>query len=204
MTTTNQQLSLGQVQYRAINALYSSRNYKQAGITLRRAKGMTTALFEGQEILKLAGIFSRELFGIALKAQVDQYQIAVMLEVDKVLRKKLVVPADHQYAQNIDNTTRFPMFIHSNHSAYVRHDSHDHNRADQVHAEFRIFMDEPRATLWLSYGPQINFSAVNLLDGRAVHLKADTYAELAEQIVARFAEGMKNLEALKATAAAAA
>lgn len=204
MITTDPKFALGQAQHNALDALYSARNYKQAGITLRRSKGRTTACFEGHEILTLCGTFTREEFGMALKSKVDQYHIEAMLEVDAVLRRNLVVPTGHSYRQEIDHSTRFGMLITSNHSAFIRHDSGDLYNPDQVACEFRVFMDEPRAMLFLEYGPQLNFQAKPLLGNRCIQIKAATYAELAEVMIARFAEGMANLETLKATAADAA
>lgn len=204
MTTTDPKFALGQAQHKALDALYGARSYKQAGITLRRSKGKTTAFFEGVEILSLCGSFSREEFGMALKAKVDQFHIEAMLEVDAVLRQKLVVPAGHSYRQDIDHSTRFGLLITSNHSAFIRHDSGDLYYPDQVACEFRVFMDEPRAMLFLEYGPKLNFQSKPLLGNRCIQIKAGTYAELAEQLVARFAEGMANLELLKANIAAAA
>src|SRR3546814_20898149 len=71
-------------------------------------------------------------------------------------------------------------------SIYIGNPSVDMYDDTQIAAEFRIFFDKPRATVWISQGPQHSFESTSLLtEGRSAFLYADTYAQLADKVRAR-------------------
>lgn len=103
--------------------------------------------------------------------------------IDQRLRRDLVVPDGHVYLFGVEaQLTRKHGGPGESVSAFLRLAHPNPWEAAQIAAEFRVFLDRPRAKVWISRGPRGFAKATPLLHG--VALDADDYPTLAEQIPA--------------------
>lgn len=61
----------------------------------------------------------------------------------------------------------------------------DESDPKQYKVEVRVFLDTPRAVLWVNKGLPVNFQAKSLLEDKEPFVYADTYADLFTEIEAR-------------------
>lgn len=104
--------------------------------------------------------------------------------VDTRLRPHLVVPDGHAYLFGVDyEISRWQGGPGHSVSAYVRPTAPYKKVPAQLHAEFRVFLDAPRAQVWISLGPRFFDQHTPLLQGETLY--AADYEALAEEILTR-------------------
>lgn len=97
------------------------------------------------------------------------------------LAGKIPLPPGHDLQLDVRHETTWLLGGPSTSvSAYVRHSPMDFAEPQQIHAEFRVFLDTPRACLWVNKGPQFAGQSVDLLAGSNRHLRAESYEALVE------------------------
>lgn len=195
--TAQTELARGMAQQNALSAMRNGLQYGQAGIRLERSAGVTDAFFNGQHILQIEGRFSRETFGLALKAHVDKHHVQVMSIIDTDLHSQLEIPEEHSYRKEIDSTSKFGLLITNNRSSWINKVGASCDDKDQLDVEFRVFMDEPRALVFMSYGPRWAFQGKGLLEGRSQWVKADNYFDLAIKIKDVYLRGLAAIPAAR-------
>ncbi|PKM47022.1 MAG: hypothetical protein CVV05_00975 [Gammaproteobacteria bacterium HGW-Gammaproteobacteria-1] len=116
------------------------------------------------------------------------------------LLKGLPIPAGHQAHFDRDYARRWNMRLSGAHgadispvssrpadsiSSYIRRTPADEADARQYHAEIRVFLDRPRAVLWVDKGIPVKFQAKTLFEGDESFVYADNYKALFAVIEAR-------------------
>ena len=195
--TTQTELARGMAQQNALSAMRRGLQYSQAGIKLERSAGVTDAFFNGQHILQIEGRFSRETFGLALKAHVDMHHVQVMSIIDTNLQSVLELPVEHSYRNEIGATSKFGLLITNHRSSWINKVGAGCDDRDQMDVEFRVFMDEPRALVFMSYGPRWAFQGKGLLEGRSRWVKADSYFDLTIKIKDVYLQGLAAIPAAR-------
>lgn len=177
----------------AISGENLRRSYEKSGITMCHASGAVVVAHRGVPVATMAGRFSRrELFDKMIKWLHDQgARIAqTMLEA----WGNLPIPPGHEVVADIPSELRWILAIRSNKvSVSVRPLRVRAVDQARVHAEFRVFLDEPRAILFIDREGG-SAGRADLLEGKERHVRAATYEELAVLIAQRFARAIQRVD----------
>ncbi|MEY2161377.1 hypothetical protein [Rhodanobacter sp. FW106-PBR-LB-2-11] len=177
----------------AISGENLRRSYERSGITLCHASGAVVVAHRGVPVATMTGRFSRrELFEQMIRWLHDQgARIGqTLLEA----WEHLPIPPGHELVADIPSELRWLLAIRSNKvSVSVR--PLRVRAADQarVHAELRVFLDEPRAILFIDREGG-SAGRVDLLEGKERHVRAATYQELALLIAQQFARAIQRVD----------
>jgi hypothetical protein len=184
--------------YGAIGALSTGRSivssrvtprssYADAGITFGRDGPLTTVTYDGQNIACMVGRFSRETLVATLAANLASHCIQTCESMAAVLLAELELPERHWLQFDYESEARWVGANLSRHvSAHVRQTDFAGGVQSRVNAEFRIFLDEPRAILFVERGQPYVGQAVDLLTDAVRFPTATTYEELAARIAETF------------------
>jgi len=177
----------------AISGENLRRSYEKSGITVCRTSGAVVVAHRGVPVAAMTARFSRrELFDQMIHWLRDQgARIAqTLLEA----WGDLPIPPGHELVADIPSELRWIQVIRSNKvSVSVR--PLRVRAADQarVHAELRVFLDEPRAILFIDREGG-SAGRVDLLEGEERHVRAATYQELAQLIAQQFARAIQRVD----------
>lgn len=201
MAITPDYQALTKLRHKAYMALCRQRQYKAAGITVQRAGGKAHFIFEGTEILCLDAGYGVNTVGHALIYHLNAWTRDVMAAVGPIFQANIEAPARHALRLPTQPTTVSDYSFTRNESVHIRLEAPDMYDADQFYVEFRMFPHECHAHLFMSYGPQHNFIAKDLLRDREAFVYAETPDQMAQMLIERFKIGMARAQELTAAAA---
>ena len=177
----------------AISGENLRRSYEKSGITTCHTPGAVVVAHRGVPVAAMTARFSRrELFDQMIHWLRDQgARIAqTLLEA----WGDLPIPPGHELVADIPSELRWIQVIRSNKvSVSVRPLRVRAVDQARVHAEFRVFLDEPRAILFIDREGG-SAGRADLLEGKERHMRATTYQELAGLIAQRFARAIQRVD----------
>lgn len=162
---------------RAINS-FSSDGYASLGV--KQSQGMTSISFEGELLATYQGARNRvRVIDTLLILQKEHHRAVHALLVAK-LEATLTIPKDHVFDPSDCNMLGG---IARKQSCFVSR-ARDPAAPERHHlaAEFRVFMDSPHATLFISYGRQYAFQNVDLINPTNSNQTAESYDELFDKL----------------------
>jgi hypothetical protein len=201
-TVTPENQALNTLRHKAYITLSRTRSLKAAGMSVVHHGDTAQLMFEDAPILALNKGHGIEQVGRGLIAAIHEWGRAVLHATKAILEAEIKVPEGHELfelAWHMSGDCSLSRSV----SLYIRHKDRDMYAPDQFGLEFRLFPNECRAHLFMSYGPQYAFKATNLLSGNEPFVYAGTPAHMARELAARFNIGMQRFEDLKARAQAA-
>ena len=201
MAITPENQALTKLRHKAYMALCRQRQYKAAGITVQRADGKAHFFFQGTEILCLDAGYGVNTVGHALIYHLNAWTRDVMAAVGPIFQANIEAPARHALRLPTLATKVSDYSFTGNESIHIRLEAPDMYDADQFYVEFRMFPHECHAHLFMSYGPQHDFIAKDLLRDREAFVYAETPDQMAQMLIERFKIGMARAQELTAAAA---
>lgn len=178
----------------AIDALtlQSKKNlpYDRLGLTFTQLGGETIVRKDGIGIALVSSErISRPQLLTTIATNATKVGAQVMQHFNQTFIDHLELPSPYVATHDVASDLRWIQTNGSRSSSiYIGNPTVDIKEPDQLGAEFRIFLDRPRATLFISYGPQYNFLSQTLVNDEQRFLSAPTYLELAQKVMQTFRE----------------
>lgn len=166
---------------RVQRAIQSVSNNGYASLQVKQSQGITSIGFEGELLATYEGARNKARVIETLLALQQEHHETVHALLAAKLEGSLTIPEKHVFDAGDCSMLGG---IARDQSCYVaRHrDPSEPDRHDLA-AEFRVFMDEPRAVLFVRYGPRSAFKSITLLKhANDAHQYADSYEELCEKL----------------------
>ncbi len=174
---------------RAINAI-SSNGY--SSLTVKQVAGVTNVAFEGVELLTYAGAKSKVRVITELKSLQASHHLSIHKMMVEKLAGTLTIPDGHHFSPSYCTMLGG---ISRHQSTYVTHIPQEQPRPDSLRAEFRVFMDSPRAIFFMDYGPQFAFQNINLVPSGQSHKQAESYEALFDDLADFFNKLLEQIPA---------
>lgn len=180
---------------RAIQSFFSE---GYASLEVKQSQGVTSIGFEGELLATYAGARKKvRVFDTLLALQKEHHEAVHALLIAK-LGGLLTIPEGHIFYPDFCNMLAG---ISTSQSCRVRKPRDP--AAKERHslaAEFRVFMDSPRATLFVDYGTQFAFGNINLLEQpKDAHQYAESYEELFDNLARIYNSSLDAIPEAEAT-----
>ncbi|WGK63462.1 hypothetical protein QAO71_16965 (plasmid) [Halopseudomonas sp. SMJS2] len=164
-----------------------------AKLRVMQSQGITSISFEGELLATYQGARNKVRVMDTLMMLQKEHHRAVHGEMVAKLEGALTIPDAHVF--NASDCNMLAGIARSQ-SCYV---SQPHDPAAPARhtlaAEFRVFMDTPRAILFIKYGPQFAFQNIDLLQPTHSYQSADTYEALFENLARIFNSSLNEIPA---------
>lgn len=180
--------------WKAVRAMGEGMDYRKAKIDFKADGRFIAVTCAGETVAHLSAGFTRQDFAKALVSNIQSEATTIGRDIEARLRSGLVCPEGHVVSADVAGDVG-GVASHGNHALhfYVKRQRHDDSDLGQINAEFRVFLDEPRATLFLSRGPNIQGKSVDLLKDGSRFAYAETFGTLCDSMVGVFNETVAGL-----------
>lgn len=176
----------------AVNAISGDNlrnSYEQADLSFERDGRFNRVSKDGITVAIMTPQFNRKELYDALISNI-QDEAKLVGEVFTDAYKKLNIPDEYSFRFDVERDIRDIASFHGNQlSAYIGLYGKDTERVpDQLAVELRVFLDSPRAHVFATKGPRFFDQNVSLLQGKEPFVYAESYEELAYDLVTLFNE----------------
>ena len=180
---------------RAIQSFFSE---GYASLQVKQSQGVSSISFENELLATYEGSRSKvRVFETLLVLQKEHHEAVHALLTDK-LQGLINIPDGHVFYPDFCNMLA-GIANHQSCRVRKRRDP-DAQVRHTLAAEFRVFMDEPRATLFVDYGPQFAFQDINLLQQpKDAHQYAESYEELFDNLARIYNSSLDAIPEAEAT-----
>lgn len=180
--------------WKAVRAMGEGADYRKAKIDFKADGRFIAVTCAGETVAHLSAGFTRQDFAKALVSNIQSDATSIGRDIEARLRSELSCPDGHVISADVAGDVG-GVASHGNHAIhfYVKRQHHDDSDLGQINAEFRVFLDEPRATLFLSRGPNIQGKSVDLLKDGNRFAYAETFGSLCDSMVDAFNESVAEL-----------
>lgn len=174
-------------------AWQKNRSIAELGIQLEGTAGGTVVRKENEPIaLMPPGRFDRKALLSQIIARAQQLGALAMRSFDAQFTYKLLYAPPYEIRHDLQHDLRWIETAGANHSSlYLKNPTVDMYEPEQLACEFRIFLDSPRAHLFLTYGQQYEFRSTPLLEGKQPFVYADTFDELSQKVICLYNEASR-------------
>lgn len=171
-------------------AWHKDRGYEVLDIQLEKATNGTLVRKSDEPVAFMPpGRFGRKALLEQIIARAQQLGALAMRSFDARFTDKLLCAPPYEIRHDLQHDLRWIETAGANHSSlYLNNPTVDMYEAEQLSCEFRIFLDSPRAHLFLTYGQQYEFRSTSLLQGKQPFVYADTYEQLSDKLVSLYNE----------------
>lgn len=193
LSITPELQALTLLRHKACTLLCRHGQYGRAGITIQRKNGKAHFIFEGAEILCLDAGYDPATVHEALIRHLNAWTRAVLDEVSPIFQTSIDIPARHTLRLPSMSLDVSDYSFTGSVSVFIWLQTPDMNDADQFRVQFRMFPHESKAILFMSYGPQHDGIAKDLLQDREAFVYADTPTQMAQMLIERYNAAMARM-----------
>lgn len=166
-------------------AWHKDRGYEALDVQFEKTDQGTLVRKDGEPVaLMPPGRFSRKALLEQIIVRAQQLGAQAMSHFDQRFVDQLRFAAPYEITHDLRHDLRWIQTTGTNQSSLrLGNPTVDMYEPEQLRAEFRIFLDTPRAHLFLTYGQQYEFRATPLLKDKQPFIYADTYEQLSQKVV---------------------